>query len=59
MAQEYDIKEIADKILALRQQAAELKEMSGGIQAIDRNVDRILANVRMLELNISDIADVI
>ena len=59
MAQECDIKEMADKILALKQQATELKEMSGGIQAVDRNVDRILACVRMLELNISDVADVI
>jgi predicted component of type VI protein secretion system len=59
MAQESDIKKMADRILALRQEAAELKGMSGGIQAIDRNVDRILANVRMLELNISDVLDVI
>jgi hypothetical protein len=59
VAQEYDIKEMAGKILALRQQATELKEMSGGIQAVDRNVDRILACVRMLELNINDVVDVI
>jgi hypothetical protein len=59
VASEYDIKGMADNIRALRQKATELKEMSGGMQAIDRNVDRILANVRMLELNISDIADII
>ena len=50
---------MADKIRALRQQATELKEMSGGIQAVDRNVDRILASVRMLEINISDVADLV
>ena len=33
--------------------------MSGGIQAIDRNVDRILANIRILEINISDLADIV
>ena len=59
MAQEYKIKEMADKIRLLRQNAAELKEMSGGIQAVDRNVDRILANVRILEISISDVMDVI
>jgi hypothetical protein len=59
MAQEYKIKEMADKIRLLRQNAAELKEMSGGIQAVDRNVDRILAAVRILEINISDVLDVV
>ena len=57
MAQKYDIKGMADKIQALRQTATELKEMSGGIQAVDRNVDRILANVKMLEIDVTDVAD--
>ncbi len=58
MAQEYDIKAMADKIRALRQSAMELKKMSGGMQAVDRNIDRILAGIRMLEINISDVLDV-
>ena len=57
MAQEYDIKGMTDKILALKQNAIELKEISGGIQAIDRNVDRILASIRMLEINVVEVAD--
>ena len=57
MAQEYDIKKMADKIRALKQNATELQEMSGGIQAVDRNVDRILDNVRMLEISVVDVAD--
>jgi len=57
MTQEYDIKGMADKIKSLRQYAEELKGMSGGIQAVDRNVDRILANVKMLEINITDAAE--
>jgi hypothetical protein len=28
---------------------------SGGIQAVDRNADRILASVKMLENNITDL----
>ena len=59
MAQEYNIQEMADKIQALRQNAVELKAMSGGIQAVDRNVDRILASVSMLEMSISDVIDLI
>ena len=56
MAQEYDIKGMADKIQALKQTAIELKAMSGGIQAVDRNVDRILASIRMLEINVVESA---
>jgi carbon monoxide dehydrogenase subunit G len=59
MAQDYDIKKMAEKIWALRQNAEQLKEISGGIQAVDRNADRILANVRILEINISEVLDVI
>jgi hypothetical protein len=59
VAHEYDLKGMADKIRALRQNATELKEMSGGIQAVDRNVDRILACVRMLEINVNVAADIL
>jgi hypothetical protein len=57
MAQQVDIKAIAEKIKALRADAEALKAMSGGMQAVDRNADRILANVRMLEIDINDVAD--
>lgn len=59
VAQEYDIKGMADKIRALRQNATELKEMSGGIQAVDRNVDRILACVKMLEITVNDAVEIL
>lgn len=45
-------------IQAIKESARELKEISGGIQAVDRNVDRILACVKMLEINISDITGI-
>ncbi|MFC1948951.1 hypothetical protein ACFLW0_02100 [Chloroflexota bacterium] len=54
-----DIKEMADKIATIKQQAGELKKMSGGIQAVDRNVDRLLSSVKMLEINISDLFEVL
>ena len=58
MAAEHDIKGMAVKIKTLRQAATELKAMSGGLQAVDRNVDRILASVKMLELNVSDMVEI-
>jgi hypothetical protein len=57
MTQEYDIKGMVTKIEALRRNAEALKEISGGIPAVEKNADRILANVKMLEINISDVAD--
>lgn len=51
-----DIEGMAKRIAAIRHNADELKAMSGGIQAVDRNADRILASVKMLEINISDAA---
>jgi hypothetical protein len=59
MGQEYDIKGMAKKIQAIKEAATELKHISGGIQAVDRNADRILASVKMLEINISDIANIV
>ncbi len=57
MADNYDIKGMVEKIKALRKDAEELKKISGGMQAVDRNTDRILANVKMLEIDISDAAE--
>ena len=59
MAENYDIKGMTEKIRALRQNAEALKEISSGIQAVDRNVDRILASVKMLEISVSDAAEVL
>lgn len=59
MIEEYDVKLMAEKIETIRRIATELKNISGGIQAIDRNVDRILASVKMMEINITDVADII
>jgi prefoldin subunit 5 len=53
-----DIEEMDALIKRLRRLAEELKQKSGRIQAVDRNVDRILANVKMLELNISDVMEI-
>ena len=59
MSDTENIKEMARKIAAIKKEATELKAMSGGIQAVDRNIDRIMASVKMLEINISDLAEVL
>jgi hypothetical protein len=41
----------------IKKATQELKQLSGGIQAVDRNAERILASVKMLEINISDFID--
>ena len=59
MVEGYNIKLLAEKIETIRRAAIELRNISGGIQAIDRNVNRILASVKMMEIGITDVADVI
>ena len=51
------IMKMAEKVKVLKTEAENLKNLSGGIQAVDRNVERILASVRMLELNICDLLE--
>jgi prefoldin subunit 5 len=50
-----NIKDLDQTIKRMRQLAEELKVKAGGIQAIERNLDHILASITMLELNISDV----
>ena len=57
MAQQTDIKAMAKTIESLRADAEALKQMGGGMPAVDRNADRILAHVKMLEIDINDVAD--
>lgn len=49
--------EMAERIQTIKEAALELKEISGAIQAVDRNADRILASVKMLEINVSDVIE--
>jgi len=52
-----EMKKIDTRIKTIKKAAQELKELSGGIPAVDRNTERILASVKMLEINITDILD--
>ena len=56
---DWKIEEMCEIIKQMRQLAEDLKGKSGNIQAVERNSDRILANIKMLELNVSDMKEVI
>jgi prefoldin subunit 5 len=54
-----ELRKIDTRIKTIKKTTQELKQLSGGIQAIDRNAERILASVKMLEINISDVKDLV
>jgi hypothetical protein len=53
-----ELKEIDKKIQSLRKTAEELKQMGEDFPALYRNISRVLASIKMLELNISDVAEI-
>jgi hypothetical protein len=59
MTQEYDIKAMVTQIKALRKNAEALKELADDFPTVVKNADRILADVRLLEINVNDAADIL
>jgi hypothetical protein len=57
--EKWNVEEMAEIILRLRQNAEELKEKGKGIQTLEKTVDRILVGVKLLEINISDVKTVL
>ena len=57
MAQQIDLKKLNTKIQLLKKTAEELKQMGANFPAIARNSVRILASVKMLEINVSDLVE--
>jgi chaperonin cofactor prefoldin len=51
-----DLKELDTKIQSIKKTAEELKQMGEDFPALYRNVSRLLASIKMLELNISDLS---
>ncbi|MHC4435615.1 MAG: hypothetical protein ACYTBS_27690 [Planctomycetota bacterium] len=49
--------EINEKIRLLKQTANDLNRHAEDFPALSRNTARILASIKMLELNISDVSD--
>ena len=54
MSNDYNIKEMDEKIQLLRKTAEELMVLGRDIEAVKKNLVRLLASTKMLELNISD-----
>ena len=59
MAQQTDLHQINDTIQLLKKTARELNRMGEDFPALARNTARILASVKMLEINVSDLIDLI
>ena len=57
MAQKIDLNEINDKIQLMKKTAEDLNRIGEDFPAIARNTVRILASVKMLEINISDLVE--
>lgn len=57
MSEKDELKRIADKIASLKKTAEELRDLGEDHPALYRNTRRILAGIKMLEMNISDIAE--
>ena len=55
MPQKTDTKEIDSKIRSLKKNAEELNQMAEDFPALARNTARILASIKMLEINITDL----
>jgi hypothetical protein len=57
MEQQIDLYEINDKIQLMKKTAEDLNRIGEGFPAIARNTVRILASVKMLEINVSDLVE--
>jgi hypothetical protein len=57
MAQQIDLNKINTKIQLMKKTAQELNQIGENFPAIARNTVRILASVKMLEINVSDLVE--
>ena len=58
MGAEIDIEKINNNIKTMKKAAEKLTQMGDEFPALKRNTVRILASIKMLEINISDIIDI-
>jgi hypothetical protein len=54
MIKDYKIDEIDTKIQEIKKAAVEIERLGGDIEAVKKNLVRLRASTKMLELNISD-----
>jgi hypothetical protein len=57
MGEKIDLNDLNAKIQSMKKTAEELTQMAESFPALYRNSSRILASIKMLELNISDITN--
>jgi hypothetical protein len=57
MAQQIDLNKINAKIQLMKKTAQELNQIGEDFPAIARNTIRILASIKMLEINVSDLVE--
>lgn len=57
MTTQIDLKKIDEKIQVLKSTAQELNRLGDNFPALARNSIRILASIKMLEINISDLVE--
>jgi hypothetical protein len=58
MIDEQVVQEMAARISEIKTAAFQLKALAGGsFPAVEKNSNRIIASVKMLELNVTDILD--
>ncbi|MCS7280101.1 MAG: hypothetical protein NZ583_00520 [Desulfobacterota bacterium] len=48
---------LSEKIRDLRSTSEEMLKIGGHIQTVNKNLKKILANIKMLELNITDLVE--
>lgn len=59
MIEKDKIIEMANSITAIKQDLNKVKILGLGINCVEKNIDRMLASLKMLELNIHDAADIL
>ena len=59
MTEEYDVKAMANIIRSLRRDTEKLREIGASIPSVVKNTDRILADIKMLEININDVVELV
>ena len=57
MAQPMDLRDIHEKIRLIKDTALELNRIGDRFPALEKNTARILASVKMLEMNVTDMVD--
>lgn len=56
---EINLKEMDTLVKEIKSKIEKMVDLSHGVQCVDRNCDRILASIKMLEINICDLQEIL